>query len=220
MASVSDLNVRHSRRSLAFRVNREPVSGVEYTVPGLTNGKEYEFRVAAVNKAGPGDFGKHAVLTLWLSDNRFCLAQTDGAIQARAPDVAPHAVGFGGFTPKEIFVRAGEDLRIPVQFAGSPLPEVTFARGNTDIRPDGNTQVTVNDGVAELLVPKVKVGDSGLYSCTLKNALGQETVQMKITVVDKPGLSFSLSACSSVVQLCVSSFVNRYARRTVGNQRY
>ncbi len=40
-----------------FRVNREPVSGVEYTVPNLVDGKEYEFRVAAVNKAGPGEFG-------------------------------------------------------------------------------------------------------------------------------------------------------------------
>ncbi len=40
-----------------FRVNREPVSGVEYTIPNLVDGKEYEFRVAAVNKAGPGEFG-------------------------------------------------------------------------------------------------------------------------------------------------------------------
>ncbi|CAF1595213.1 unnamed protein product, partial [Adineta steineri] len=32
----------------------------------------------------------------------------------------------------------------------------------------------------------VKGGDTDLYSCTLKNYLGQETVQMKVIVVDKP----------------------------------
>jgi hypothetical protein len=46
-----------------FSVNREPVSGIEYTVPNLVDGKEYEFRVAAVNKAGPGEFGKNFLFT-------------------------------------------------------------------------------------------------------------------------------------------------------------
>ena len=41
----------------SFRVTREPIPGVEYTVPNLVDGHEYEFRVAAVNKAGPGEYG-------------------------------------------------------------------------------------------------------------------------------------------------------------------
>lgn len=78
-------------------------------------------------------------------------------------------------------------MKIPVPFVGSPEPQVTFAKAGEEIKPDGNTQVTVKDGLAELFVPKVKGGDSGMYTCTLKNALGQETVQMKVVVVDKPG---------------------------------
>lgn len=74
-------------------------------------------------------------------------------------------------------------------FVGSPAPQVTFAKGSDDLKPDGIIQVTVKDGTAELIVPKVKGTDSGLYSCTLKNNLGQETVQMKVIVVDKPGLN-------------------------------
>ena len=66
---------------------------------------------------------------------------------------------------------------------------MTFAHAGQEIRPDGNTQVNVSDGLAELLVPKVKGSDSGPYTCTLKNALGQETVQLKVLVVDKPGES-------------------------------
>ena len=41
----------------------------EVTVKGLHEGKEYEFRVAAINKAGTGKF-----------------SQTEKAIEARAPD--------------------------------------------------------------------------------------------------------------------------------------
>ena len=65
---------------------------------------------------------------------------------------------------------------------------MTFSKGGDEIKPDGNTAITVKDGVAELFVPKVKGSDSGLYSCTLKNNLGQDTAQVKVIVVDKPGL--------------------------------
>ena len=44
------------------------VTGTELTVRGLTEGRPYEFRVAAVNEAGPGEF-----------------AETDSAIKAAAP---------------------------------------------------------------------------------------------------------------------------------------
>lgn len=123
-----------------------------------------------------------------MHDFRCFLAQTEGPIQARPPDVAPHALGYSPFAPREIIVRAGEDLKISVPFVGSPAPQVIFAKDGSDIKPDDNNRVTVKDGTAELVVPKVKSGDTGLYSCTLKNALGQETVQMKVIVVDKPGL--------------------------------
>jgi len=116
------------------------------------------------------------------------LAKTDGPIQARPPDVAPRAVGFNVFNPKEIVIRAGEDLKISVPFVGSPVPQVTFAKDGDVIKPDGKTQITVKDGVAELFIPKVKGSDTGPYTCTLKNHLGQETVPIKVLVVDKPGL--------------------------------
>jgi len=125
---------------------------------------------------------------LKLKKNYFLIsAKTDGPIQARPPDVAPRAIGFSAFNPKEIVVRAGEDLKISVPFVGSPSPQVTFAKDGNEIKPDGNTQVTVKDGLAELIVPKVKTTDSGPYTCTLKNHLGEETVPLKVIVVDKPG---------------------------------
>ena len=36
------------------RVNPEPVKETNYKVTGLTQGEEYQFRIVAENKAGPG----------------------------------------------------------------------------------------------------------------------------------------------------------------------
>jgi hypothetical protein len=52
-----------------YRINHEKVPDNEFTIKGLQDGKEYEFRVAAVNKAGPGDW-----------------AETSEAIEARPAD--------------------------------------------------------------------------------------------------------------------------------------
>ena len=53
---------------LLFRASPHPVRGTEFKAKGLQEGKEYEFRVAAVNEAGPGK-----------------PTETDGAIKAAPP---------------------------------------------------------------------------------------------------------------------------------------
>ena len=40
------------------RVNRDAIAETELTIKDLYEGKEYEFRVAAVNKAGQGPFSE------------------------------------------------------------------------------------------------------------------------------------------------------------------
>jgi len=41
-----------------FRVTPTDITDNEFTVKGLTEGREYDFRVAAVNEAGPGEYAE------------------------------------------------------------------------------------------------------------------------------------------------------------------
>ena len=46
-----------------WKAATKDVADTEFTVPNLQEGKEYEFRVAAVNKAGEGPFSKPSDVT-------------------------------------------------------------------------------------------------------------------------------------------------------------
>lgn len=45
---------RRERGGEWIKVNSTPSPGTSYTVPNLTPGGRYEFRVSAVNEGGPG----------------------------------------------------------------------------------------------------------------------------------------------------------------------
>ena len=47
-----------------IKAHERTIKGTEYTISNLTEGYEYEFRVAAVNKAGQGLFSKPSQPTL------------------------------------------------------------------------------------------------------------------------------------------------------------
>lgn len=141
----------------------------EYTVKGLTPGKEYEFRVAAANKAGIGKF-----------------STTDAPIEARPPDCPPKAYGFvSGY--KEMTVKAGETLKIVVPYQGSPRPTTSWSKvGQEMLKEDGRLKFEITPAEAVLTAPSATLKDSGVYNCTLRNDFGSERVAIKVTVLDKP----------------------------------
>ena len=142
----------------------------EYTVKGLTPGKEYEFRVAAANKAGVGKF-----------------SVTDSPIEARPPDCPPKAFGFVN-GQKEMVVKAGDTLRIVVPFQGSPKPNTNWSKVGQDIlKEDDRLKFEISQTEAVLIAPNATLKDTGVYNCTLRNDFGSERVAIKVTVLDKPG---------------------------------
>ena len=146
----------------------ERVSENQFTIKGLQNGKEYEFRVAATNKAGTGKW-----------------SNTEAPIEARPPDCAPKALGFFNGS-KDLVVKAGETLKITVPFQASPRPKAIWSKVGEDLKENERTKFVVNQQEAELITEKATLKDSGVYNCTLKNDFGQEKISIKVTVIDKP----------------------------------
>ncbi|CAF0846330.1 unnamed protein product [Brachionus calyciflorus] len=140
----------------------------EFTIKGLQNGKEYEFRVAASNKAGTGKW-----------------SNTEAPIEARPPDCAPKAFGFFNGS-KDLVVKAGETLKITVPFQGSPRPTAIWSKVGEELKESERTKYSINQQEAELTTEKATLKDSGVYNCTLKNDFGQEKISIKVTVLDKP----------------------------------
>ena len=146
----------------------DKVTENELTVRGLQNGKEYEFRVAASNKAGTSKW-----------------SQSESPIEARAPDCPPKALGFfNGY--KEMVVKAGDTLRISVPFQGSPRPTVAWSKIGEATLPDGG-DAKMENGECRLVFDKATIGHAGTYTCWLKNDFGQEKVTIKVVVMDRPG---------------------------------
>ena len=84
----------------------------------IREGKTYEFRVKAVNKAGEGE---PSVPTK--------------AVTIKSRFVKPFIVGEG---MKDIVIKRGQNLSWDITYAGEPEPEVCWMFGETKIIPDGD----------------------------------------------------------------------------------
>ena len=96
-----------------------PADQLSATVPDLTEGETYDFRVKAINKAGPGEPSK-----------------TTGPIVAKPRNLPPK---IDRTNLKPVKVRAGLNFSFDVDVAGEPPPDKKWT---LEKRP-----VTANDRV-------------------------------------------------------------------------
>ncbi|OTF83012.1 twitchin-like protein, partial [Euroglyphus maynei] len=145
------------------------ITETTFKVQGLKANEQYEFRVAAVNLAGRGDY-----------------SETSERITARYPPSIPRINV--DFRLKDIVVRAGETFRLTVPITGSPMPTAEWFINEKLIEPtDDRMYSEVNAEFAILLNKKAKRGDTGRYTIKLTNSEGSDSASCRVLVVDVPG---------------------------------
>ncbi|XP_059925582.1 immunoglobulin-like and fibronectin type III domain-containing protein 1 isoform X2 [Gadus macrocephalus] len=141
----------------------EPIEALSYAVKDVTEGAEYEFRVAAINESGAGDPSPPSAM-----------------VCAKNPNMRPRFKDPEDF----IVVRAGNSVRVKVNYEGEPPPEITWLRDNEKISPWVN--VVNTEGTSTLVIPSSKRSDSAIYTIIAKNSVGDAMFDVEVRVTDQP----------------------------------
>ncbi|XP_037071181.1 LOW QUALITY PROTEIN: twitchin-like [Pollicipes pollicipes] len=144
-----------------------PGDKTEAHVPDLTEGDTYEFRVVAVNKAGPGE-----------------PSDPTGPHRARPKNLAPRIDRNAMVNLK---LRAGQSIEYDVPVAGEPPPSKTWSFQEIDLVPSERIKITTEDYLIRLRVTNVRRADHGQYTLTATNRNGTDSVTVNVNVTDVPG---------------------------------
>ncbi|XP_021713428.1 twitchin isoform X4 [Aedes aegypti] len=138
------------------------------TVEDVEEGHEYEFRVIAVNKAGPSEPSD-------ISDS----------VVAKPRNLAPR-IDRKNLDKKVL--RFGQLLNVEADVTGEPAPQITWELKGKPItgKEDERIRLDNEDYKTNLIIRNLKRSDSGIYKVTAKNKNGTDTVEMELVVLAKP----------------------------------
>ncbi|KAL3982100.1 Fibronectin type III domain family protein [Acanthocheilonema viteae] len=144
---------------------RSPMTSA--TINGLKEGNEYQFRVKAVNKAGPGQPSKPSER------------------QIAKPKFVPAWLKMDNL--KSLTVKAGQSVKWDVEIGGEPVPEVKWLKNDQILTPNESIQIEMKrHGHTLLYILSAKRSDGGKYILNVKNSTGEQSGTAELTVLDKP----------------------------------
>ena len=147
----------------ALRVEGDVAKG---TVPNLTEGEEYEFRITAVNKAGPSEPSDS-------SESVVCKPRK------LAPTLDTSAL-------KNLKIKAGRPINYTIPIKGEPAPTASWTINGKSVLTDKRIDVSSTSAQVILDIPHSVRSDSGTFTLTLENPYGKVSASATVTVLDRP----------------------------------
>ncbi|CAB4063293.1 unnamed protein product [Lepeophtheirus salmonis] len=139
------------------------------TANHLIEGEEYQFRIIALNKAGPSEPG-----------------QPSRYKEARARFMPPK---IERKHLHDITVSAGEMLKFEANIIGEPPADVTWKKEGKEIKSKSDKSLVITNVPynTKLIIRSCKKSDEGSYNVIAKNSVGKDSVTVNLKVLDKPG---------------------------------
>lgn len=165
-----DIERRDRQTGRWIKLNKEPCRHQEYYDDRVQEGRQYEYRVTAVNAAGPGK-----------------PSDTSHVLTAKPMKEAPK-LWLDGIIGRKIKVRAGEPIVIDIPLSGAPTPSISWTKNAVSLRESNRLSQETNSDHTKLCIESSTRDDSGKYTITAKNEYGADQADIEVTVVDKPGV--------------------------------
>lgn len=151
------------------RANFTNVTETQFTVTGLTECAQYDFRVIAKNAVGTVSKPSY----------------NSGPIIASDEVEAPKASIDPGFT-KTITINAGQTFKIDADARGKPLPTMQWFKEEKMVENTLRIEMRNTENHAMIVIKDSVRDDGGNYTLLLTNEAGTEKVIFKVLVLDRP----------------------------------
>lgn len=135
-------------------------------VNDLVEGTQYEFRVRAVNKAGPGEPSEASKSHL-----------------ARPKNLPPK---IDRKYMLDVKVRAGSFFDFDVPVIGEPPPSKEWSLKGVTVMASDRIKITNEDYNTKVRVMEAKRSDSGVYTLEARNVNGKDSATLNVNVLDVP----------------------------------
>uniref|UniRef100_A0A8C6MEC7 Titin n=1 Tax=Nothobranchius furzeri TaxID=105023 RepID=A0A8C6MEC7_NOTFU len=145
----------------------------EVLVNGLIQGKEYFFRISAVNEKGTSE-PKSLLTPVMVKDT------------SAEPVI--------NLLTNTFSVKAGNDLKIDVPFKGVPSPTVVWKKEGNLLKETSRVNVHTSESMSQITIKDASRIDLGVYEVILTNSIGTTSTEIFVSVFERPGPPSDLAA--------------------------